>query len=322
MDNCNICALVVTYNRKNYLKKLLDGLMIQSRPLDAILIYYNNSTDNTNLMLIELGLIDDDQFERVNKKTINNIIIMYYRSSINEGGSGGFHEGIKIVSEMGFVYIWCMDDDVFPDKCCLEELTKHISSDAEICLPTRTDENFEDYAVTYVNMSNPFKYNIKRRKRRVYNKDILGDVIEVGDMPFEGPLISNCLVKEIGLPKKDLFIIFDDSEYAYRAKEKTKMLYCKKAILHKQIIPVRNPAHLMGWKEYYGWRNQIWFDRTYGKNIVVKIGRPIIQVLDLYLRAILRCKWSNFKVIHRAYKDGINDNLGITVKPGTPGKLF
>ena len=45
-------------------------------------------------------------------------------------------------------------------------------------------------------------------------------------------------------------------------------------------------------------------------------------MLDLYLRAILRCKWSNFNVIHRAYKDGINDNLGITVKPGTPGKLF
>lgn len=312
----------MTYNRKYYLKHLINGLLRQTRPLEAILIYDNNSTDNTNLMLMDLKLIDSDHFNVINKKIINDIQIMYYRSKCNEGGSGGFHYGIKMISDMQFDYLWCMDDDVCPDEGCLEELLLHISPETQLCLPSRTDERFIDHAITYVNMSNPFKYNTRMRKTRVCNDDIEGNVIEIKDMPFEGPLISNNLVKEIGLPKKELFIIFDDTEYAFRAKEKTKLLYCKKAILHKQIIPVKDPTYLAGWKEYYGWRNQIWFDRTHGENFFVKIFRPLFQVLHIYLRTIAKGKWSDFKVINRAYIDGISNNLGITIKPGTQSKMF
>ena len=78
----------------------------------------------------------------------------------------------------------------------------------------------------------------------------------------------------------------------------------------------------MGWKEYYGYRNQIWFDRTYGTNLAVRKLRPVFLVLDLGLRAVIRHKWRNFKVIKKAYLDGIHDRLGITVKPGTSNEKF
>ena len=42
-----IAALVVTYNRLADLKKCLDTLRQQTRPLDAILIVNNGSTDGT-----------------------------------------------------------------------------------------------------------------------------------------------------------------------------------------------------------------------------------------------------------------------------------
>ena len=119
------------------------------------------------------------------------------------------------------------------------------------------------------------------------------------------------------MPKKELFIIFDDSEYAYRASKVTEMHYIKKAILHKQIIPSSDPSRLMGWKEYYSYRNQYWYDRTYGENVFVRYLRPIFNHVDLCLRAIVRRKWSNFTVLKKAYHDGTKGILGKTVDPGS-----
>ena len=42
-----IAAVVVTYNRKDLLGQCLDSLRGQSRPLDAIYILDNHSTDGT-----------------------------------------------------------------------------------------------------------------------------------------------------------------------------------------------------------------------------------------------------------------------------------
>ena len=72
----------------------------------------------------------------------------------------------------------------------------------------------------------------------------------------------------------------------------------------------------MGWKEYYGYRNQYWFDRTYGENIFVKKLRPLFNHLDLCFRAIVKRRWSNLKVFRAAYYDGTHNILGKRVNPG------
>lgn len=318
MINRKVCAVIVTYNRKEYLKKLIAKLAMQTYPLENIFIFDNFSSDGTNVMLKELGYIDSNE----EGKLCEYSGIYYYRNNENTGGSGGFHKAIEIASILGYDYLWCMDDDVLPDENCLAELMKHISEDARICIPSRTDEYFQDRAVIQLNKTNPFKYTIGSRKVMLYNKDISNEIIEVDDMPFEGPLIAQSLIDEIGLPKSDFFIIFDDTEYATRARRLTKILYCKNAILHKQIIPQNKSNNLMGWKEYYAFRNQIWFDRNYGENIFVKILRPIFILTDMGIRALLQGKTSNLKVLMRAYKDGINDMLGKTIEPGTQGKDF
>ena len=43
----SVAAVVVTYNRKDYLEKLLPSLLASQRPLDAIYVVDNNSTDGT-----------------------------------------------------------------------------------------------------------------------------------------------------------------------------------------------------------------------------------------------------------------------------------
>lgn len=317
-----VCAVIVTYNRKEYLKKVLEGLRRQTYPLSAVLLYDNSSSDGTDEMLIEMGFVDNIIEENLHVKKVSNIEWMYYRSSVNRGGSGGFHGGIKLASGKNYDYLWTMDDDVLPSENCLEKLIFHMSNEVRLCIPSRTDENYLDYAITNIDESNPFLYTLKMRKTKIPSAEIKGDTIEIHDMPFEGPLIAISLINEIGFPKEDLFLNFDDTEYALRASRKTKLLYCKNATLHKQIIPVHDKNHLMDWKNYYNYRNQIWFDKTYGTNFFVRTLRPVLLVLDLCGRAIVRRKWSNFKVLYRAYMDGTTGELGKLVEPGTPGNKF
>ena len=318
----NICALIVTYNRKDYLLNLLQALESQTMKLNKILIFDNLSNDGTGDFLIKHGYTVKANNLELTQVVKNNISIFYYRNDQNSGGSGGFHDGLDLAREFECDYIWAMDDDVMPDSECLANLIKHMSCDTKICIPSRSDELFQDYAITELNMSNPFKYDINMRKTKIKSNDIKGEYVYIKDMPFEGPLIATSLINDIGLPNKDFFIIFDDSEYAYRASKVTKLKYVKTAILHKQIIPQKCPNRKMGWKEYYGYRNQIYFDKIYGKNIFTKGLRPIFLYIDLITRSIYRKKWSNIKVINKAYKDGKSLKLGKIINPGTTGEEF
>ena len=90
-----ITAVVVTYNRKELLKKVI--LSLKEIPmLTSVIVVNNGSTDGTEQWLAEQTGIE----------TI---------TQANVGGSGGFYTGIKHAYEQGADWIWCMDDDVFPE---------------------------------------------------------------------------------------------------------------------------------------------------------------------------------------------------------------
>lgn len=312
-----VCALIVTYNRCKCLTRLLDALEAQSYPVSEIVIFDNCSTDETQDLLLKKGLVDHHLKDGASAVSCSNGVKFHcIRSAYNSGGSGGFHDGLKYASGLKCDYIWMMDDDVLPDAECLRELLEHVSSDRRICIPNRTSDGFVDNAIVGFDMKNPFLYTATLRKRMIPANEITEDAVPVVDMPFEGPLIDTTLVQEIGLPKSDLVIIFDDTEYCRRAIKKTEVAFVKSAHLLKQIIPQADHSRLMGWKEYYSYRNQYWFDVTYGQNILVKTIRPILNVIDLSLRAVFRRKWSNLRVLYKSYVDGTRGRLGITVKPG------
>lgn len=124
-----VCAVVVTYNRKELLIECLDALENQSRPLDAIYILDNASNDKTTFLLEENGYINENPPETLQipweKSSIKNgVLIHYVRMHRNTGGAGGFHEGVKRAYEKGYDWIWLMDDDAEPKKNALLELSK------------------------------------------------------------------------------------------------------------------------------------------------------------------------------------------------------
>ena len=134
-------------------------------------------------------------------------------------------------------------------------------------------------------------------------------------MAFEGPLLDSKLVKEIGIPNKEYFILFDDTDYAHRALDKTRIRYVKNAKLHKQIVPPQKKGSTWSWKAYYATRNAAYFDSTYGKNFFVRNLRPRLRIVDLLLRAIMKGRFYRIKWLLRAHNDGMSHRMGKTVDP-------
>lgn len=58
----------------------------------------------------------------------------------------------------------------------------------------------------------------------------------VADMPFEGPLLKTELVRTIGIPEQGFFLEYDDSDYAQRILQHSKIVYVTNAILHRQLV--------------------------------------------------------------------------------------
>jgi len=55
----SVCAVVVTYNRKNLLIECLEALRKQTRPIQGIYLIDNASTDGTPELLLEKGYISE-----------------------------------------------------------------------------------------------------------------------------------------------------------------------------------------------------------------------------------------------------------------------
>jgi rhamnopyranosyl-N-acetylglucosaminyl-diphospho-decaprenol beta-1,3/1,4-galactofuranosyltransferase len=118
----SVCAVVVTYNRKNLLIECLEALRKQTRPIQGIYLIDNASTDGTPELLLEKGYISELPPENLKEPWEKEFIIQnltngeeiklhYVRMHENTGGAGGFYEGVKRGYERGYDWLWLMDDD-------------------------------------------------------------------------------------------------------------------------------------------------------------------------------------------------------------------
>lgn len=196
-----VCAVIVTYNRKELLQRCLQAVMDQSIAVDFILVVDNCSHDGTSKLFYEGGLYDKSP------------VVKLIQLGENVGGAGGFYFGIKFAMQMNFDFVWLMDDDGYPDRQCLEELLKQSSSE-DICGPLVLSDH-EDGLLSFT---------INDRKSGSYISSVsefmerypvtAWDII----LPFNGTLINTKIIEKIGLPRKEYFLWGDEVEYMLRAK--------------------------------------------------------------------------------------------------------
>jgi len=213
MDNNKekVCAVVVTFNRKDLLIECLNSLVNQTRKIDTILIIDNLSTDGTDKLLLKNNFIDilppqaiSEPFTVAYKK--ENQDIKYIKMNENTGGAGGFHMGTKTAHEDGFDWIWLMDDDGLPNNDCLNNLLLH-KDEADFLAPLVID--IED--------KNNLSFGIQDENKTIYQViEITKEIYPNTANPFNGILLSKKLITEIGYPKRDMFIWGDEFEYFTR----------------------------------------------------------------------------------------------------------
>jgi len=220
-----VAAIVVTYNRKEFLVECLKALLNQTRPVDSIYILDNASTDGTPEYLLEKGFIDKvlcsykeplETVSIIKSRLLPDIPIEvhYVRMHENLGGAGGFYEGIKRGYDAGFDWLWLMDDDGYPAKDQLFELLdKSIKNELYFSGPVVIDRDNEQMLA----FRSSAIYNVTDTVEHIKTqakKDIVYNCI----YPFNGTLVSRGVVDKIGNIKKEMFIWGDEKEYVLRAE--------------------------------------------------------------------------------------------------------
>lgn len=241
-------GVVVTYNRKDELIKNIKSILSQSYVVDKYYIIDNHSSDNTEQMLKDEGILDDH-------------IIQYVYLEENIGGSGGFYTGLKMAYEDGYDFICLMDDDGRPaDNKMMEILVKT----AEKLYLTNKFLLLNSLVCGSDNtLSFGLNGGIKTKQiaaERENNGLIMGTI-----NPFNGTLVSRELVEKIGYPNKEFFIKGDEQDYYYRALKVDAFVATVFDSNYYHPVLERKYFKILGktkkgsteapWKEYYRARN-------------------------------------------------------------------
>lgn len=307
-----IAAVVVTYNRRALLEGCLDALLRQHRPLDEILVIDNASTDDTAEMLAK----------KYNGR------ITHVRLEENVGGAGGFYEGIRLAYEKGHDWIWVMDDDVEPMADALRVLAES---------PAFSDPSVGFLASLVLDSDLNAQTSPYRRFNRlmaacpgVAESSLEQPLVPIEAAGFLGGMVRRGAIDRVGLPLKDLFIYWDDTEFIHRISRRFKVyLVPASKVVHRYVwVPparrkilgiLRIPAGVpiaQAWRFYYNLRNSIFIRTRYASPWlaplipVVVLTRPIGTTLLFYDHKLAR-----FKLLWQAAVDGILGRLGRRVSP-------
>ena len=267
-----VAIVVVTYNRADMLRGLLDGLTKLDQPADAVIVVNNASTDHTAQVLAEavtpnLQVIDSPE---------------------NLGGAGGFHLGTKAAVEQGWDRLYLIDDDVVPAHDCLEVL---LAQDEDCLFSVREDRNGNliELAALKFDLRNPLA--IKPKTAAVMDtyptRDAMPERVPVENVAFEGFMIRRTVLEEIGLPDPTYFIFYDDVDLAIRARRTGRTIWAvRDAVLVRQL-DFSQQHDLAGWKGFYMYRNLFVVHLRYGENVLVRL-KPWLITAAVVLLSPLR----------------------------------
>ncbi len=278
-----IFAVIVTYNRLKLLKQNLDCLYKQSRAIDEIVVVDNSSTDGTFDFCCDF------------QKNHDNFHLIHLEE--NTGGAGGFARGIQEAISLKADYIWGMDDDAMPRMDALEKLLDKINL-----------YKSNRYCLT----SNTYFFDGNHELQRIqFEKDC-----RLKHLTFVGFFVSKEVVNIVGLPRKDLFIYYDDLDYSLRMEENNiEIVGINDSIIeHPYIMPKNerkvlnftiNVPQMPKWKMYYWMRNNLLIRKQGNRNYFNAL------LIELYiLIKILIFDSTNFTIAMKGMIHGICGKSG------------
>lgn len=312
-------AVVVTYNRKEDLIVGLEAIFKQTLLPDRLYIIDNKSTDGTPEHLVASGILTDlpSLHESSNQlhtesKQINediSIDIHYVRKSVNDGGAGGFYEGMKRAYDGGYDWLWMMDDDGIPHPTQLENLVKH---------SVKEDFSFVNALLLNKDDHNQLAFGLKgyQTKSDILESEYVKDFIN----PFNGTLLRRSLIDKIGLIKREMFIWGDEKEYALRARQNDfKRATVLSAIHYHPMIKGRTENALPFGNKFkiiikpakmahFYYRNLGFLENEYASSKVALITR-----FSYFCYFIRKGKFNELRIFIKAYSEGRRNDFSNAV---------
>ncbi len=288
-----VCAVVVTYNRKNLLRVCLHSVLAQTRPLDHILVVDNLSTDGT----LDLLRTEFPQLQVLALTT-------------NAGGAGGFHAGMKWAFEHGYDWIWVMDDDVRVYPNALERLLSY--GEIGDLIQARKILNGEPLiweAVWDLNACTPvpMKRDVSFENGKPWTS--------ISYANFEGAFIRRSVIEKTGLPDVRYFIAGDDSMFGFLASLHARAIYVNFAGMAKEISLGKPQSRFY---YYFALRNRF-LNYEHFHNAGVPVSRKLFLMNTLFFTITLlreialrpqERSWRNLKTVFQAFSDGMAGRFG------------
>lgn len=217
MSGHDVCAVVVTHDRASLLRECLDAVLGQTRPPERVLVLDNASTDETPDVLAAYGEA-----------------VSVVRLARNEGGAGGFHEGMAAALRAGAEWLWVMDDDTIPEPAALERLLEARDGAGEAS-PVLLVSRVVWIDGTPHPMNAPWPY---QRRTAPFLEAIERGLLLIRASTFPSMLVHRGAVERHGLPRKGFWIWADDLDFTLRVlRHEVGYLVPASVAVHKTAAP-------------------------------------------------------------------------------------
>lgn len=294
--NNTIGIVIVTYNRIEKLKKALASYYKQKEFIKFILVVDNYSTDGTREFL--------ENWEKKSHDFQVKAILLHE----NLGGSGGFYYGIKRAMNMKANWIWVSDDDAYIQDECFKHLFDYLQkvknkNIVALCTSVITDKGIDTWhrrlnrRILFINWEQRIPLNCYKN-----------DYFNLTYFSYVGTMINYDALCKGGLPNKDFFISYDDSEHSLRISKLGDIICVPTARIFHDTV---NSQNSLSWKTYYSIRNKLYsYNKHFGKC------QMIILAIYYYFKSIKDLK--KRKMTLRAISDALRNRLGChdIYKPG------
>lgn len=238
-----VAVVLVTYNRISQLKEALLAYERQTVLPQTVIVVDNASDDGTGEFLSAWAK-DESLFSK-------NVISMEY----NQGGAGGFYAGMEYASSVDCDFVFVADDDAYAKEDMIEEAQR-------FCDEFPEKDSLSAVCASVVSRGQIAVEHRRREKRFLLNvihepvpaQEYTKRYFDIDELSFVGAFIKKDAMNKAGLPLRQYFISYDDTEYSVRLKKEGRIICVPSCVMYHDTYEQHNK---IGWRNYYVQRNSL-----------------------------------------------------------------
>ncbi len=288
-----VAAVVVTFNRRDVVLRCLDRLLNAAAIPTHVVVVDNGSSDDTVQAI---------------KTTHPDAVVL--QMTENLGPAGGFARGMVEAARLDCDWLMLLNDDCIVEPDTLRRLLD-VAASADprvgVVAPTFREGDADHVGLLWKHLPVSVYSNHVGQGSRP---------IDIDMVTFSGPLVRTDLVRRLGPPREDYFMMWEEWEYCLRVRRHGYRVVAVPGcyIDHPGGGSLGSPP----WREYYQARNHLRtvLDRRDPIDFLFWLGREI-KVLAARLLYANR-KGTRIQLRLRGAIHAVRGRMGRTVNPSTP----